>query len=89
MREIVINKIKEPSADLYNPADQYLGTVCTLLEMNDVRVQIAKDERVGYYFLFHNERVPVEPNGQIKEWPEGFFDLELTQLADLFKTHRK
>ena len=46
---IKVNDIKEPTFNLYDPQDKFVGTVKSMLSMMDVRLQIKKAKVSGYY----------------------------------------
>ena len=83
---IEIKRIPPEKVDLYNPNDELLGTLFNEYEFNHVRIQIARQGLSGYYVLWKkNQKINIESDGRIKNWPSGFYDTQEIQLAELFK----
>lgn len=86
--EIDIKRISAERCDLYNSQDELIGTLYNEYELNYVRIQIGQQKREGYYVMWKGQKIPIESNGKIKDWPVGFYDLKEQQLAELFKIQR-
>lgn len=87
--ELHIKRISAERCDLYNSKNEVLGTIYNEYELNDIRIQIAKDKLEGYYVKWKNQVIPIEKDGKILTWPAGFYDLQEKQLAELFKLQQK
>lgn len=70
---IKINRIKPPTLDIYEPSGKLLGTV-NEYEFLDIRVQIKKEQIFGYYLIFNGEKVQIDKNGELEEYPLGLLD---------------
>lgn len=81
---IKVNNIAVPTAEAYSPEGELLG-VLNEYEFNDLRIQIAKQKAEGYYMMFNNQKIIINSDGRVKDWPVGFFDIIENQLAELFK----
>ncbi len=79
---IQINTIEPQIVGLYNPEGIYLGSI-NEYEFNDIRLQIKSEKVNGWYCMYRNQKVFINTDGRIKDWPEGFFDLYETQLMNL------
>ena len=83
---VKINKIKDYKAYLFYNSTE-IGLISNLLELNDVRLQIAKQKLSGYYIIFANheglQEIAIRPDGSLSSWPEGFFDTLDKQLMEL------
>lgn len=86
---VKINKnIKDSVAYLLHNSIE-IGTISTELELNDVRLQIARQKLNGYYIIFCNgdglQEISIRPDGSLSSWPDGFFDIKQKQLRELVK----
>lgn len=70
---IKINRITPPTLDIYKPSGKLLGTV-NEYEFLDIRVQIKKEQIFGYYLIFNGEKVQIDKNGELEEYPLGLLD---------------
>lgn len=84
---IKINKIEPQLVELFAPDDSPLGFI-NEYEFNDIRVQIAQQKASGYYILFNNKKIIIEPTGRLHDWPNGMFDLQCKQFAEIFKANK-
>jgi hypothetical protein len=87
--EIHLKRISAERCDLYNSKNEMLGTLYNEYELNHVRIQIAKDRLEGYYVKWKNQDIPIESDGKIISWPEGFYDMQEKQISELFKLQQK
>lgn len=85
---IKINPYVHERVGLYNPDDEYIGSIGNDIELNDVRIQIAQQKLEGYYIMFKDKRINLLPEGSCDSWPIGFFDKDLGQMATLIKIRR-
>lgn len=86
---VKINKdVKDSVAYLFHNSVE-IGTISNQLQLNDVRLQIARQKLNGYYIIFCNgdglQEISILPDGSLSIWPEGFFDTQQKQLAELVK----
>jgi len=79
---IQIHTITETTAKLYLDGD-LIGTINSLLELNDVRIQIMQAKAIGYYIYWQDKILYIDDNGRLDEWPKGFFDEYENQLDTL------
>lgn len=82
---VTIKIIVETPHELFDAKGSSVGMIRTMLQLHDVRIQIAQQELVGYHFIVDGVKTPIEPNGKILDWPEDFFDKSRSQLNELFK----
>lgn len=87
--EIEIKRISSARVDLYNSTDELLGTLFNEYELNHVKIQIAKKQLTGYYIIFKEQKIYIDSNGKLDCWPEGLYDTQEIQLAELFKIQRQ
>lgn len=81
---IKVKTIEIPKVDLYSPEGVHLGNL-NEYEFLDVRVQIKETQSVGYYVMFNDNKVGIDINGVLEEYPDGMFDiLEKLYLRLLF-----
>ena len=84
---VKINKdIKDAKAYLFYNSDE-IGLISNQLQLNDIRLQVAKQKLSGYYIIFANheglQEIAIRPDGSLSIWPEGFFDILEKQLMEL------
>ena len=70
---IQINKITPTTLDIYNPDGELIGAV-NEYEFLDIRVQIKKEQIFGYYLIFKGQKVKIDKNGELEEYPIGLLD---------------
>lgn len=70
---------------LYSPEGEYLFTIYNEWQLNDVRLQIAKQNLEGYYLIWKKERININKWGDCDNWHKGFYDLKFNQILELFK----
>lgn len=71
----------------FDPNGKSLGSL-NEHENLDLRRQIAEQKISGYYMIFNCEKIEIMPDGKIKVWPPGLYDINEILLAELFKTQR-
>lgn len=79
---IQINKIEEQFVEIFDSNNHSLG-FASEKELMDIRYQIVENQNMmtveesqqpsGYYFVYKNEKYPINKNGQ-HEHPTGLFD---------------
>lgn len=82
MKLIVPKEIEVEVAEHFAPDGTSLGFL-NLYEATELRVQIAKEAVAGYYAMWNGEKIIIEPDGAIYNWPSGFFDLWDNLMAEL------
>lgn len=85
---IKIKKIEPVVWPVYDPDDDSVG-VLNVFELNDLRIQIAKEQVSGYYVMFGDRRIDIRPSGVLTAWPNDFFDQYETQLRELLLLRTK
>jgi|SanBayMetagenome_1026888.scaffolds.fasta_scaffold12754_3 hypothetical protein len=85
---VKINKIKDSKAYLFYNSTE-IGLISNQLELDDVRLQIAKQKLSGYYIIFANheglQEIAIRPDGSLSHWPSGFFDTHGKILAEIVR----
>lgn len=87
--EIYVRRIRSERCDLYSPKEEIIGSIFNEYELNDVRIQVAKKQVEGYYIMWKEHKIPIEKDGRIENWPEGFYDMIEKQLVELFKIQKE
>lgn len=82
------NEIKEIECDLIGPNKEFLWTIRSLLELNDVRIQIKRSGLSGYRLFYKGKddliyTIEIFEDGKLADWPEGFYDTYENQLNEL------
>jgi hypothetical protein len=80
---VQIKDIRETPCELFNPDDELVGIIESSLVLNDVRLQINRQNLSGYYVVFNGMKINIDNNGRLEEWPDGFFDIIENQLREL------
>lgn len=75
---IEVKKIKIPLVELFDNEGNHLGEV-NEYQFLDIRVQIKKAQQSGYYAVFDGEKIHIDRNGELENYPDGMFD-QLTNL---------
>lgn len=81
--ELKFNRHEDKPVPLYNHHDELLGFVWNEIEFNDIRIQIKSQNVKGYYFVYNERKIEIDPDGNIDKWPDGFFDTAHKQLEIL------
>lgn len=87
--EIEIKRIVPERVDLHDSSGELIAVDMNEYELNHVRIQIARKKLSGYYILWKQKQIIIEDNGKLAEWPEGLFDIQEKQLAELFKAQKE
>lgn len=64
---IAINHdIKLPSSlgTLYSPSGEDLGIIENELQLNDLQIQICRENATGYYIIWKDQKIDIRPNGE-------------------------
>ena len=75
---IKLKTIFPQEVDLYGPNESHLGKL-NEYEFLDVLVQIKENQYSGYYVIFESQKIRIDKNGTLEDYPIGLFDL-LTDL---------
>jgi len=81
--EIKINKIEEPVSKLFDSEDNLVGKISSLLELNEVRIQIKKNKLYNYYIRWGDHIIYLSNDGTFYPFIEGFYDQIDYQLEAL------
>lgn len=82
---IQLREIKDQMVDIYAPDGTLLGRTDNLLSFTDLRIQIMEAKVYGYYIMFEGQKVYIDENGRLPEWPKGLFDIWDNQLDTLIQ----
>lgn len=85
---IAINRdIKLPSSlgTLYSPSGEDLGTIENELQLFDIQIQICREDAVGYYILWKDQKISINTNGDFSAWPENWCDQAQGAYVELTK----
>jgi hypothetical protein len=85
---IAINHdIKLPSSlgTLYSPSGEALGTIENELQLNDIQIQICRENATGYYIIWKDEKINISPNGEFSCFPENWCDQSQAAFVELTK----
>ena len=87
---IKINRITPETVEVFDPQDNSMGKV-NENEFNDLRLQISQQKAVGYKVkgTSSGTLIPITPQGQPENWESGMFDMNMTQIAEIFKAQKK
>lgn len=85
---IQVKKIEPFVCEAFDPDDNSLGFLNDL-ELNDLRIQIIKEEVSGYYLIFEDQKICIRTNGVIDRYPKGFYDQREKQLYELIRLRTK
>lgn len=64
--------IKEPKTLLCGP--EYTHRIESMLEFTYARAQIKQNKLEGFYIIFNGQKIEIDSNGRLSEWPEGLYD---------------
>jgi len=74
MSKVTIKNIQDLPCDLYDNENKFVGRITNILQFDDVRVQIGKQKLTGYYIVFLGNKIDIDQNGQLSEYPAKLFD---------------
>ena len=83
MAQININNSIDPEVMLYGPDDKAIGLICNTAALDNVRVQICRQHLTGYYFVYNGEKIRIDGNGNVENWPDGCFDYIIKAAGEL------
>lgn len=81
---IKVNKYEVQQIEHFDNNEVSLGFL-NEHENTDLRIQIAKEKVSGYYLIFENKKILIEPTGKIYHWPDGLYDTNEKLWVQLFK----
>jgi hypothetical protein len=87
MQPIKFNKIEPQTVEVWN-SDGFFARV-NEYEFNDIRIQIRNFNRnnprggTDWYALYNDQKIKIDTDGKVEDWPRGFFDMFGNQLFDL------
>lgn len=70
---IKIKNVEDVPVKLYHE-DQVVGTIKTVLQFLDVRLQIRDEDSTKYYVKFKGKKVSFDNHGKLMTYPKGLFD---------------
>lgn len=82
MTRINIRKITPLTVECFDPNNNSLGFI-NEYEFLDLRIQIKNAKAKGYYCVFNNEKLFINIDGSLSNWPNGFFDTIENLLINL------
>lgn len=85
---ITVNKIDVQTVEHFDNNNNSIGFL-NEFENIDLRCQIAEQKVSGYYLVYNGVKIPIEPNGSIKNWVDGLYDILENSFARLFNAQRK
>ena len=80
---VKINDIKETTCTLIDPQGTVVGKIKSQLQLDDVRIQIKKQQISGYTIEWQEQIINISKYGRLDPWPFGFFDITDIQLNEL------
>lgn len=85
---ITVNKYDVQTIEHFDNEGNSLGFL-NEHENLDLRCQIAEQRVSGYYLIFNEQKIPIEPNGRIYEWEIGMYDTLENLFARFFNAQRE
>lgn len=79
---VVDNFINEP-AILYSPNGQLVGYIHNSDALANVRAQIKEKQVDGYYLKYNDDHIDIDKNGNLSDYPDGFFESYGNDMAKL------
>ena len=84
---IKVNKYEIQTVEHFDNNGSSLGFL-NEWENLDLRCQIAEQKVSGYYIMFNDLKIQIEPNGRMNDWVNGLYDTNEILLARLFKAQK-
>lgn len=85
---IKVNKYEVQTVEHFDNNGNSLGFL-NEQENIDLRCQIAEEKVSGYFLVFDNTKILIEPNGKINDWKIGLYDTTEKLFTRLFKAQTK
>jgi len=73
----------DPECPLYSPEGKLIGIIENDTALNNVRWQISRLKKGGYYIMYNGKKVEIDCYGNLGECPEGFYDASLFYAGDM------
>lgn len=70
----VKDNLKSTECDLWKEPQEFIGHIKNEVQFHDVRVQIMREKAVGYFVFWKGYKIPIDTDGRIATWPDGFYD---------------
>lgn len=80
---IATNNQIDPTVMLYSPDDNEVGLICNMTALDDVRLQIFRQNLAGYYIVYKGEKIHIDSRGNLEKWPEGCFDYVIKAAGEM------
>ncbi len=73
------DNLKDPSVDIWTivngKADEYIGHTDNAQQFHNIRLQIKEEKGLHQYGVYYKgQMIPIDKNGELKEWPNGLYD---------------
>ena len=82
IEEFEIPVVEEPVVPLYHN-EVYLGNITSEIQLLYTLLEIRDYNEEGFYFVFNDQKIEVNPQGKIKNPPRGFYDQYERVLMEL------
>ena len=79
--KIKIKTIPEQRVEVFHK-NESVGLL-NYVEFLDLRVQIKEHQESGYYCMYENQKIKIDKNGELSDYPRGFFDEYINLLMKL------
>lgn len=66
---VIDNNYGNFEAYLISPEGENLGVITNIISLDNVRRQIKKEQKSGYMLQYNDERIPIDRNGTLSDWP--------------------
>lgn len=89
---IKIRQYTPPQLKFYGPNDEFIGFVNNQVEALRIRLDVAKQQAPGYYFMYGTKKIDILLNAGVFNWPDELYyetthlyrEIYNGQLNDLF-----
>lgn len=71
--EVVVDNNICQAATLFDPSGKPVGVARNDDAIASVRVQIKHKQLEGYYWMFNDEKIMIDKDGNLDKYPDGFF----------------
>jgi predicted ATPase len=83
MNKVIIRDVKDTPCVLYDPVGEKVGEIESVEVLNDIRIQIAEHKLSGYTIKYKDLILVISSEGEIENWPNGFFDIAEKQMIKI------
>jgi len=73
MNTIKITRFTPAQLKFYGPDNEFIGFVNNQVEALRLRLEVAKQQAPGYYFMYGSIKIDLLLNGGVSNWPEGLY----------------